>query len=1162
MAISTLNITSGPYLGTGSTTVYPYDFPITGTSEIVVVETTDTGVESVLVLGTHFSVSGVGQEAGGNVTRLAGPLPLNYTWYMRSNYVADQETDFQSQGAFFPDIHESAFDKLTILHQQVVDRIERTIKLSDTQDIGAVDLTLPNITNRALKYLSFDAAGNIVMDIQPTADAIAAAISAEAAQAAAEAAQAAAEAAATTAAVDAIAASAALIAADVAAADGSATAAANSASAASSSAASATSSANASAANAVSTAADAVQTNLDKISASSSATSAGSSAATATTKANEASTSATNSATSASNSATSASAALTSANNSATSASASAGSDTASSNSAAAAAASYDSFDDRYLGPKSTAPTLDNDGNALLTGAIYWSTPESAMKVYTGSLWKLVTTVVEGVYDVTEYTNIATQTTITTTYDVGLVQVLYNGVQLNLGDFTATNGTSIVLAVAVASATDVITVIRWGAVTTSTFLGTAATKNTGVTTGTIPFAEDVVLVDASGNVNIAGTVTADGLTVDGLLDFGSGTNTGQLGAESGGVSVTAAGKWRVRTNGGTTRQTIESNGDISFYEDTGTTPKFFWDASAERLGLGTSSPSSALHAKGGSISTPADSSAFLANATARLVVNHGNEYGAYVGYLSSTNDAIGIQSARSSGQTGPLSLNPYGGNIGIGTSSPSQAKLEVLAESDYSSHTGHGISIVSNANDVYTGMYMGTDDTIDAAYIQSAGINFSFTSKDLLLNPNGGNVGIGTNSASDKLTLSNGQMRMSDNYGIRWGDASAGIYGSGADENLRLVTSGSERARLDSAGSLLVGKTASSSATTGHELLGYGRSIHTANATTVQIVNRLGSDGDISIFQKSGTTIAAIGSYNGVPYIGYAGGAGGGIMFNGLSIEPTSLGATRTNGTNDIGSTSYRWKDLHLSGTANMTQLRAVGVSGVAQEQFMGAINGVSNGYQINSTTGNAITYKWHTGANSNAMTLDNSGNLLVGTTTTANMGTVNRGLLLRTDGGGGAYMQIADLGTGGKTLMYFQNGNGVVGTVVTSGSSTSYNTSSDYRLKEDDVPMTGSTERVKALRPINFAWKADGSRVDGFFAHELAEIVPEAATGAKDAMMDEEYEVTPAVLDAEGNETEAAVMGTRSVPDYQGIDQSKLVPLLTATIQELIARIETLEAK
>ena len=175
------------------------------------------------------------------------------------------------------------------------------------------------------------------------------------------------------------------------------------------------------------------------------------------------------------------------------------------------------------------------------------------------------------------------------------------------------------------------------------------------------------------------------------------------------------------------------------------------------------------------------------------------------------------------------------------------------------------------------------------------------------------------------------------------------------------------------------------------------------------------------------------------------------------------------------------------------------------------------------------------------------------------------------------------------NVIRFYSSTLGTAGAIRVSaaGTSVAYNTSSDYRLKEDDLPMTGATERVKALRPINFAWKADGSRVDGFFAHELAEVVPEAASGTKDAMMDEEYEVTPAVYEdvttpaveavlgedgmviteAVEESTESvlvteAVMATRSVPDYQGIDQSKLVPLLTATIQELIARIEILEAK
>jgi len=107
------------------------------------------------------------------------------------------------------------------------------------------------------------------------------------------------------------------------------------------------------------------------------------------------------------------------------------------------------------------------------------------------------------------------------------------------------------------------------------------------------------------------------------------------------------------------------------------------------------------------------------------------------------------------------------------------------------------------------------------------------------------------------------------------------------------------------------------------------------------------------------------------------------------------------------------------------------------------------------------------------------------------------------------------------------------------------------------------------------------GTRVDGFLAHEAQAVVPEAVTGTKDAMRDEEYAVTPAVyedvvipavLDEDGNEVEAerteqqlvteAVMGTRSVPDYQGIDQSKLVPLLTAALQEALTEITDLKAR
>jgi len=208
-------------------------------------------------------------------------------------------------------------------------------------------------------------------------------------------------------------------------------------------------------------------------------------------------------------------------------------------------------------------------------------------------------------------------------------------------------------------------------------------------------------------------------------------------------------------------------------------------------------------------------------------------------------------------------------------------------------------------------------------------------------------------------------------------------------------------------------------------------------------------------------------------------------------------------------------------------------------------------------------------------MRIDSSGNLLVGTTTagdgisygTYGVTTIKGeyGAMVKSTGGAG-YEVLSLWNTTASGTIYqviFRDGasGAARGTITTNGSVTAYNTSSDYRLKENVVAMSGATERLKQLNPSRFNFIADAdTTVDGFLAHEVQAVVPEAITGTKDAMMDEEYEVTPAVLDDDGNVTTEAVMGTRSVPDYQGIDQSKLVPLLVATIQELEARITQLE--
>jgi hypothetical protein len=151
--------------------------------------------------------------------------------------------------------------------------------------------------------------------------------------------------------------------------------------------------------------------------------------------------------------------------------------------------------------------------------------------------------------------------------------------------------------------------------------------------------------------------------------------------------------------------------------------------------------------------------------------------------------------------------------------------------------------------------------------------------------------------------------------------------------------------------------------------------------------------------------------------------------------------------------------------------------------------------------------------------------------------------------------------GSDGNIIQFRKNGV-QSGRIHVSSNITSYLTGSDYRLKEDILEMGDSIERLKQLKPCNFAWKSDGTRVDGFLAHEAQEVVPEAITGVKDAMMDEVIEISPEVLNEEGEVVTEAVTETNSVPDYQGIDQAKLVPLLTKALQEAVAKIEALEVR
>ena len=210
---------------------------------------------------------------------------------------------------------------------------------------------------------------------------------------------------------------------------------------------------------------------------------------------------------------------------------------------------------------------------------------------------------------------------------------------------------------------------------------------------------------------------------------------------------------------------------------------------------------------------------------------------------------------------------------------------------------------------------------------------------------------------------------------------------------------------------------------------------------------------------------------------------------------------------------------------------------------------------------GNAIIIKNDSGGRQ-AVRIDNSENVIFGQQTSASLTNTNSDEKFVVTSDGDIFLQGA-----AKILMTFNRNqtageiisikqeNTAVGGIDANSSSVDFNTSSDYRLKENVTTSWDATTRLKQLKPVRFSWKKEGKSeadTDGFLAHEVSSVVPQATKGTKDEV------VTQKGID-DGIYPKDAKVGDAHM---QSIDHSKLVPLLVKTIQELEARIATLESK
>ena len=583
------------------------------------------------------------------------------------------------------------------------------------------------------------------------------------------------------------------------------------------------------------------------------------------------------------------------------------------------------------------------------------------------------------------------------------------------------------------------------------------------------------------------------------------------------------------------------------------------------VGIGTSSPAERLHvyhptANVNAVIESGDANAYLSfkdSSTTSTSHVYLGAAGNDMQFATSTAEKMRIDSS---------------GNVGIGVSSPAH-ELHVADASTPE------IVVEDTTNNCKA--YLGSSDT-NGRIGTLSNHDLAFRTNDIerMRIDSSGNIGIGTTNPGS-VTGSGIDLERSGPATLRLNDTSgngavveiyaddgvmSAVYdsrGNSANHGHQFRINGSEKARIDSSGRLLLGASSSVAPNRKFQIAGLANmsicsNVNSSDGVTVDYIKSRNTTYGSNTIVQDGDTIAKIQfrGDDGSDYLTQAaqiaaevdGTPGSNDMPGRLVFLTTADGASSptermridSSGQVGIGTTSADAK-LHAHITTADDNIAKFSGSNFNRALLVkhtsDGINLVTTEETDESDADRALIFS--RGA-TETMRIDSSGRVLIGKTSAGDFTT---GVEFQPAGAVLAYRTSAVAGIFGRTdngeTVRFTNSGSTVGTISTTGSATAYNTSSDYRLKENVVDLDGAITRVKQLAPKRFNFIADDTTtVDGFLAHEAQTVVPEAVTGTHNE------------VDDDGN----AVM--------QGIDQSKLVPLLTAALKEAIAKIETLETK